>query len=429
MVILLAIIVLGIWAAFRLLQKKDPVAWSVTPVLEQSVYVWQRDWNKPVKEAFAQRSKVFSSLTLLGAEIRFGGQKQSEKVAWAEIDWPTVKKGDRPVGVAIRIGTFSGPFQTNSMPFHLIKETATTLLEAARDHQVAVNELHIDFDCAESKLAGYAIWLRGLQKAFPGMDITITALPAWLKSKRAFAELVRTLPRYVLQVHSLEHPQQNRTPYLCNPERAMGWIEEASRFQKAFLVALPTYSYLVAEDKAGTFIGIKAEGDWNAREHKESELTVRRLSSSPRQMAGLVSSLRRKSPSSLMGIIWYRLPVQGDQLNWRWTTLAQVMAGEVPKHHVNARVANPKPGLCEIFVENSGSDEYSGPVSVNLAWSNSYLVASDALGPFTLIRRNGDSAVFASTNYNFSPQSSIKAGWLRFNQTNEVSLEVKLSIP
>jgi hypothetical protein len=64
----------------------------------------------------------------------------------------------------------------------------------------------IDFDCAESKLDGYRVWVEAIQRRVAPLPVTITALPSWLNS-RAFQRLAAVATNYVLQVHSVERPK------------------------------------------------------------------------------------------------------------------------------------------------------------------------------------------------------------------------------
>ena len=68
-------------------------------------------------------------------------------------------------------------------------------------------ELQIDFDCAESALDEYRIWLEAMKEMIHPIPLTLTVLPCWLKHSRSFGRLVSVVDSYVLQVHSFEPPQ------------------------------------------------------------------------------------------------------------------------------------------------------------------------------------------------------------------------------
>ena len=69
-------------------------------------------------------------------------------------------------------------------------------------------ELQIDFDAAESKLAGYREWLVALRSRVGTTRLVFTALPAWLRHEE-FRALAQAADGFVLQVHSLERPAAN----------------------------------------------------------------------------------------------------------------------------------------------------------------------------------------------------------------------------
>ena len=70
-------------------------------------------------------------------------------------------------------------------------------------------------------------------------------------------------------------------------------------------------------------------------------------------MAELVRDWTRGPAPGADGILWYRLPVAGDRLNWSWPTLRAVMAGRAPGRG-RAAVREPEPGLVEIDLVNDG---------------------------------------------------------------------------
>ena len=69
--------------------------------LRHEVYVWQRAWTQPVREAVAQRATNFAELVPLKAEISWaGGKPQLTRVA---VDYPTLARAGRHVSWEDRI--------------------------------------------------------------------------------------------------------------------------------------------------------------------------------------------------------------------------------------------------------------------------------------------------------------------------------------
>jgi len=269
--------------------------------IPQQAYVWQRSWTPAVREAVAQASG-FEALVFLGTELDL--RREPPGVAWVRFESPA----GRPPGIALRAGSFPGRFQDSPLALNAMVEAGRRLVVAAKSTPF---ELQIDYDCPESKLADYAFLVRELKKRID-VPIVITALPAWLGQKRAFADLIAAADGFVLQVHSLELPSDPRKEaVLCDPKAARRWVETAARFGRPFRVALPTYGYAVAFDAGGKLIGLSAEGPslaWPAG------ATVKTVRSDPAAMAELVRGWTRDRPRELAGILWYRLPVPGDRL-------------------------------------------------------------------------------------------------------------------
>src|SRR5262245_8972385 len=69
--------------------------------IRNEVYVWQRAWTQPVREAVTEHGTNFSGMVPLKAEISWKDKKpQLTRVA---IDYATLAKAGSPVGLALRI--------------------------------------------------------------------------------------------------------------------------------------------------------------------------------------------------------------------------------------------------------------------------------------------------------------------------------------
>lgn len=295
----------------------------VSGPLRQEIYVWQRAWTQPVRDAVSQHATNFAEIAVLRAEISWNTNRQPQLVR-ARVDYPTLARAQRPVGIALRIGTFAGPF-TNDAIASFIVDTADRIVAEARTNGVTLAELQIDFDCAESKLDGYRVWLEAIQQRVTPLPVTITALPSWLDA-RAFRRLARVATNYVLQVHSAERPRNSSAAItLCDPRAARRAVESAGRIGVPFRVALPTYGYLLAFADTGKFISLSAEGP---RPNWPTNALIRKVESDSAELAGLIRGWTASRPTVMRGVIWYRLPVASDKFNWSWPQLQRVMRGE-----------------------------------------------------------------------------------------------------
>ncbi len=392
-----------------------------TGAIPQDAYLWQRAWTEPVREVVSRHATNFSELITLSAEVVWKHGKP--QVVRVPLRYDVLRQAGCRVGLALRIGPFSGPFAADDERARWLTDLTASRVREAKSNQLTVAELQLDFDCAESKLDGYRQWVQAVQRGVSPVPVTITALPSWL-DRRAFRRLVQTADGFVLQVHSLERPQNAEAPFaLCVPAAARRAVEKAAHAGRPFRVALPTYGYLMAFDETGKLVGLSAEGpslSW------PSGLLLREVRSDPAAMADLVQGWVKDRPALLRGILWYRLPVAGEELNWAWPALARVMTGQPPEPHLHPVVRHPKPGLVEVDLENRGTADFCAPARLRVQWKNARLVASDGVagfetvpaGPYALEFRNGAAPV------RFHPGQKQLIGWLRLETNVEVQVEL-----
>jgi hypothetical protein len=404
--------------AIALWPRPGPVA---SGPLAQSVYVWQRAWNEAVLVSVLQHGTNFSQVCALAAEVSWAaGRPHTVRVP---INYDALHLSGRPAGLALRIGAFAGPFGVDDERAKGLAELAASLVSEAQSNQLEVAELQLDFDCAESKLNGYGQWVRAIKRRVSPVPVVITALPSWLK-RRAFGDLIKQADGYVLQVHSLERPRDAGPAFtLCDPGAARRAVERAAQFGRPFRVALPTYGYLVAFNSSGKFVGLSAEGpalSW------PPGVQTREVRADAAALAELVRSWTARRPGCLAGLIWYRLPVAGDRLNWSWPTLAAVMEGRSPSSGLQAQARKPEPGLVEIEIRNTGNGDHVGPVSARVEWAQARLVAKDGVNGFEPIEETANALSFQCRNRaaRIRPGETVVAGWLRLDTNAEVRVNV-----
>jgi hypothetical protein len=390
--------------------------------LPQDAYVWQRAWNEPVLAAVRQHAPQFAEVVALAAEVTW--QKGEPNVFRVPLNYDALRSSGRPVGLALRIGPYAGPFAADDARARRLAGLAASLVAEAASNRLAAAELQLDFDCAESKLEGYGRWVEGFRRQVAPVPVVITALPSWLK-RRAFAQLASLADSFVLQVHSLERPKTINTPFtLCDPEAARRAVERAAQFGRPFRVALPTYGYVIAFGTNGRFAGLSAEGpaaSWPAG------VQTREVRADPAALAALVRDWTRDRPAALRGIIWYRLPVAGDRLTWSWPTLQAVMNGVRPLPGLAMQVRRPSAGLIEVDARNAGTADHAGPVVVELRWSGARRVASDALLGFECVEAASNTLQFRSNAEwtRLKPEATHPIGWLRLDPDVEVQVEIQ----
>ncbi len=392
---------------------------AIAAVLPHEVYVWQRGWTPQVRDAMTQHATNFQRIVVLAAEVTWRNkQPQGTRVT---LDYATLRDCKRDIGLALRIGPSAGPFHSNDTTALTLAGLAKSLIAEAGANGVPVSELQIDFDCAESKLDGYRVWVEAMRRSVAPTPLVITALPSWLR-KPAFEKLAATTDGYILQVHSLERPKSFDAPFtLCDPIAARRAVEVAGKLPIPFRVALPTYGYIVAFDAKNKFIGLAADGPsitW------PPGTRTREVRADPVEMANLVAYWNTNRPANMRGAIWYRLSISQEHLNWRFRTLGVVMRGRVPQADLKVESRSSEPELQEIFLRNDGSADFQSAVSVRARIHGARVIASDALGEFGLGKPAGDSISFRASQPFLRAGEERKIGWFRTNKKAEVELEV-----
>lgn len=399
--------------------------------LPYEAYVWQRLWTDPLRRVVAQAAPKLAGLVVLNAEISW--ERGQIRVVRIPIDFAVLRAAARPVGVALRIGPYPGPFAAQDALTTLLVDLAASLVVEAGKHHLRLAELQIDFDCADSRLEGYRVWVEAIRRKVAPVPVTITALPSWL-SRRELKRLAAAADGFVLQVHSLAWPTGSNASFdklrtgsfsLCDPAAARQAVERAARLGVPFRVALPTYGYVVAFDRQGRPVGMSAEGlslTW------PQGTRLRDVRADPTAMAALVRAWTKDRPANLRGVIWYRLPTGEDRLNWSWQTLSAVMAGRAPRGALQVEARRPRPGLVEVDLVNGGEADCSLPLVVSMRWQDARLVAGDALQGFEWIDAGPTEVRLRATSdlalVRLAPGQRRMIGWLRLGQDTEVEVDV-----
>lgn len=407
-------------AGLHLLSPRVPRTTGPPP---QGAYVWQREWTPAVQQAVHEHASNLKEIIALAAEVTWrNGQPQVTRI---NLDFGALQAAGAPIGLALRIGSFSGPFASHSPITDTLAAIAWDLVQQAQDAHLSPRELQIDFDCPESKLSGYRLWLDAIRRKVQ-IPVTITALPSWL-NHREFARLVDPADGYVLQVHSLERPKApDAATTLCDPAAASRAVEWAARLRRPFRVALPTYGYRIAFDHQQRFLGISAEGPaptW------PGDAIIREVRAEPNALASLIQKWTADRPIYLQGILWYRLPTADDTMNWQWRTLTAVMKGQTAEPDLRVEVRRPEPNLAEIDLVNAGQADAPLQVAVELRWAEAKLVAADAIGGFGQADAADDHLQLQGprllAHERLGPGQRRMIGWVRLSKDMEVQAHVR----
>jgi hypothetical protein len=340
------------------------IEWTDAP-LQTEVYVWQRTWTPAVKESIAELAAESPGYCALGLEFGFDREGNIEGIQATKLDWDLAARlaGEKRFSVAVRVHQNRAGWAPNSTSAAC--DEIVKLAAKLTERGISPAELQIDYDCPQSKLGDYAKFLTELRDRLPSQKLTITTLPSWL-GEADFPTLADATDGYVLQVHSLSLPEPGEPEgvALCDTKQAIHDIQRAARIGRPFRVALPSYSSIVLFDAGGEVVDVVSE-DLNAPTHSYQRAEFAHADEG--ELAELVAELDAKHPSALKGIIWYRLPIESDRMNWPMAAFRKIVAGEAPtvKSGIELRT-DPSNGAVGVVFVNSGETAVSLPAQVRV---------------------------------------------------------------
>jgi hypothetical protein len=394
--------------------------------ISHEAYVWQRHWSEDVIESVTQNGSEFAALTVLAAEIKW--LENSPKIFRVAPEYKTLQDLNRPIGFAIRIGSYPGPFAQEGAISEMLQSLARSIINEASIHSVPTSEVQLDFDCAESKLDEYTIWIRSIKEAIQPVNLGITALPSWLDQPQCKL-LFKSADRVVLQVHSIDRPDSiDSDLMLCDPNNAKLAVNKMAKFGIPFRVALPTYTYLLAFDDRGKLSGLSAEGP---RPNWPKSFQTRPLPADAILLTELVKGWKQDRPRTLQGLVWYRLPVSNDRYNWRWPTLSAVINGQNLASRLEVHAVPGQEGLYDLFLTNDGTLDYQDKIGIEITWQKQQLIASDALSEFKVSNFTQKSVSLEASEENgvLAPDETIPIGWIRLSDNDELDFQIKSNNP
>ena len=322
---------------------------AAVPAGPQDIYVWQRVWGAPVREALVQAAPLALGWRVLVAESDVPGNLKP-----IAVDWAALLATRKPAIAVVRI---DGSLSLDREPRLLAAIAALGRDWAKRGVRPA--GLEIDYDCATSKLPSYADFLARL-KATPGLPrrLSVTALPTWLDSPN-LDRVLGAADEIVLQVHAVRAPQEG----LFDARVARRWINRLdARTSKPFRVALPDYGTRVIEGDTGTLVAVESEAPTLI-----GGAAARELVAAPAEVARLLANLAGRRPAHMTGLVWFRLPTEADVRIWSLPTLAAVMRGTALETRL-AIVTRPGrvQGARDILLANDGDTDAMLPRAVAL---------------------------------------------------------------
>lgn len=377
--------------------------------LSTAYYVWQMQWNDDVREAIRTADASANAFMVLVGEVNAtGGELRLQR---GYPDWAALAKTRAPVTIVLRANAALADMlqsDTRDKAIAFVIDALDVIIAEAETGGAMVRGIQLDYDCPSAKLASYKTLLDAIRPRFDNIERSITALPTWLKS-RDFDELVGELAYYVLQVHSLEPPKSfDDRIDLCDTGRVPGYLRRAASINARYYLALPTYGYRFVFDEHGKFAAIVAEGPEPILKPGQR---VRTATSDPEEIANVVRNIRANPPHGLLGVVWFRLPIATDALNWPWQTLEAVRDGRAPRTAFTVDLHNPSPGLYELYIVNTGETWPTQPIRTTLTYSVNSILASDTHNGFSATNSTAESTTL--TGPAPRPDQSVLAAWFR----------------
>ena len=281
-------------------------------------YVWQRRWSAELLGALRETPPVISRWHVLAGEAERG-----HVLTEVAVDFAALRETQRPVVAVVRIdGSLDDPRE------RAILDAVENLLRHWQAQGVLPSGIEIDHDASLSQLPRYADFLGGLRQrldhhaASGRIGLSATLLPAWIDAPDDLVRLVKVIDEPVLQLHA----QNGRARRLFDADEALSSLTRfAPLAPQGFLVALPNYGSRVSRDEHGMVTSVVSEGGRTTAigEQESEELFVR-----PAEMARFLGRLRQHGFAGLKGIVWFRLPLPGDQRSWSQSTWLAVVRGE-----------------------------------------------------------------------------------------------------
>lgn len=299
-------------------------------------YVWQQQWSPAVVSAVLNEAPttLYPLLTVVPAQ----GKSRLTKIPWKQL----AETQHRIVPV-IRVPVKA--FQRADISEELSRITAQLIQSVSGCH---LDEIQLDIDCPERRLTDYKKLIDSYRSRWPSLRLSITALPCHLNNP-SFIQVAEAADLFVLQVHGLDAPDHISMPAtLLDLKIARRAIQQAETLQHPYLIALPCYAYeLNFSPESGRFLFLTAE-----QPAVRKETLRKRIAAGPADLLNLqnqIHSLRFNK-----GIIWFRLPVEGDRLCLTRPDLAMLQNGELPTSKLTVNIETLSPTTLEIEVKNEG---------------------------------------------------------------------------
>ena len=357
--------------------------------LQHEAYVWQRVWSPAVTQAMKQSRPFLVGWHVLLAETTAQGN-------WREFSpsiWSPDHEG-KSLTAVVRVDGQRRLGDVNSLVGRLMRVIQAQPL-------IQWSGLEIDYDCPISSLDAYTAFVRQVRRIMPpGMRLSVTALPTWISSG-SIKSLLDAADESVLQVHSVLDPHRG----LFDAHLASDWLAAYSTLtKKPFKVALPDYGSRVRWDSSGRLVSIVSEQSTPQDIPDQREILAK-----VRDVDEFLANLRAGHARNLVGIVWFRLRIAGDQRIWSLSTLESVVRGQPIVDRRVLRVERDQFGAYRIELTNDGSIDAPLPSVVR----SGPCLAADGLAGYFVVHTAGDLSFVRRDASIIRAGQRVGVGWTR----------------
>jgi hypothetical protein len=177
----------------------------------------------------------------------------------------------------------------------------------------------------------------------------------------------------VLQVHAVDRPALG----LFSRERARAAVDAfARRSNRPLRVALPAYGHRLVLDERDAVVAVESEEPRAAARAPGARVVD--VWAEPADVQAFLRELESVAAASptLAGVVWFRLPVDGDRRGWSFQTLDAVRGPAPVAPVVAVYIAD-----ADVIVENTGAVDAALPAHIALDVDG--LVAGDGVAGCT----------------------------------------------
>ena len=168
---------------------------------EISAYLWRQAYDAGVEKSLAAAGAHLDSVNFLCAKITFDGPDKTAKLRDFPVDFEILQKSRLPKTASVRIEGLSGGPELYCSRAGDVASLAAAAYRGVKENLPDIVGLQIDFDCPESKIADYALWMEAFRNSLPeGAELSFTALPSQMDAP-GFKKLAGLADYFVLQIH------------------------------------------------------------------------------------------------------------------------------------------------------------------------------------------------------------------------------------